>query len=124
MYVGGGLCVINAGPGIYKTPGSIIDTLIHEMTHVWQSQHHTNPAAYITNSLASQAKWGSDCYCYVPGKAFREYGAEQIAQQAERGEAAIRTHVKSVPTGAVDPDNVIGLATPRGDPPGTAGRKC
>lgn len=123
-YMSLGWCVINAGPAIYKTPGSDNDTLIHEMTHVWQSQHHIDPTAYITNSLSSQVKWGGDCYCYVPGKPFGEYGAEQIAQQVQRGEAAIRAHVKSVAVGAVDPDNVTSLATPRGEPPGTAGRKC
>ena len=83
----GDVTVINAGPSLYSTPGSNPNLLIHELAHSWQSQHHPNPAQYMANSVASQAVGGSGAYCYRPGRWFGLYGAEQIAQQAERGEA-------------------------------------
>jgi len=112
------------------------DLLIHELAHVWQSQHHSSFAAFEPNALGSQAAaaaanapfvvdptvsshkdWPSDfpfsAYAYEPGKAFTEYAAEQIAQQVEKGEAPIVAHVKSAAKGSVDPDNVKSLATIR-----------
>jgi len=47
--------VINAGPTFYSSPGSDRATLIHELAHSWQSQHHINKAQYMANSVASQA---------------------------------------------------------------------
>jgi hypothetical protein len=99
------------------------NTLIHELTHVWQSQHHSNSSQFMVNAIASQALEAAtnlalnstsfSAYGYVPGKPFGEYGAEQIAQQVMRGEAAIVAHVASVSVGAVDADNVTSLKTPR-----------
>jgi Putative peptidoglycan binding domain len=75
-------------------PGSV--TLIHELAHAWQSQHHgTDHIAYIKNSLECQAlakvktKANSkgqtfDEYAYVNNLPFDQYSAEQIAQQVER----------------------------------------
>jgi hypothetical protein len=102
--------------------------LIHELTHVWQSQHHTNPFQYVHNSLASQAqavalnlsvgssnpRFPFSPYAYIPGKAFSDYAAEQIAKQAEKGVAPIVAHIASVTSAPLpDTDNETGLATPR-----------
>jgi hypothetical protein len=114
--------LINCGTFNPRTP-----LLIHELTHVWQSQHHLNPFQYIQNSLDSQAqaisfnlvvgstdpRFPFSPYAYVPGKAFSEYAAEQIAKQVERGEAAIVQHVANVAAFAEDTDNETGLATAR-----------
>jgi peptidoglycan hydrolase-like protein with peptidoglycan-binding domain len=113
--------------------------LIHELTHVWQSQHHSDPFAYITNSLANQGlsvaanqveakkdptlkadkRWPMEFpispYAFVRRKAFGDYAAEQIAQQAGRGISAIVTHLKSVAAWAVDSDNVTSLNVLRGE---------
>src|SRR5262249_23017150 len=45
-----GIQVINAGS---LSPASSL--LIHEMAHVWQSQHASDRKAFMTNSLGSQA---------------------------------------------------------------------
>lgn len=96
-------------------------TLIHEMCHVWQAQHHTRPPEYMVNSTMSQAAAGSaniamgvdtySPYAYVPGRPFSDYGAEQLAQQMENEEAPIIDHVKSIARGAVDPE--LNMTTPR-----------
>jgi hypothetical protein len=52
-------------------------------------------------------------YGYRPGKPFREYAAEQIAQQAMRREVPILSHMKGVAAWAVDTDNETSLSTPR-----------
>jgi hypothetical protein len=81
----------------------------------------------MVNSLASQAAAavaGGDAYCYVPGKFFGLYAAEQIAEQVEKGEAPIRAHVASVGAGAVDPANLLSLAVPRWETPGAPGVRC
>lgn len=87
---------------------------IHELTHVWQSQHHNDGTAYMLNCVGSQklaeSQGGKNsAYAYVPGKPFGEYAGEQIAQQVMRGEAPIVAHVRSVARAAVDPDNVTSL---------------
>jgi hypothetical protein len=101
--------------------------LIHELTHVWQSQHHRDHGQYLVNSLASQAQakafnlavgssetlFPFSPYAYIPGKAFSEYAAEQIAKQVEKGVAPIVAHIANVAVGARDTDNEIGLATER-----------
>jgi peptidoglycan hydrolase-like protein with peptidoglycan-binding domain len=70
-------------------------TLIHELAHAWQSQHHgTDHIAYIKNSLKCQALATAATkadprgrtfneYAYVNGLPFGEYSAEQIAQQVQ-----------------------------------------
>ncbi len=60
--------------------------LIHELTHVWQSQHSNTGLEYIRNSVASQAIRPDNAGCsytYTPGKSFQEYGAEQVASIVE-----------------------------------------
>ncbi len=112
-------------------------TLIHELAHVWQSQHHSSPTQYMTNAVSSQAMavaangaeaiidrtitsnadfpvhFPFSAYAFVPGKPFGEYAAEQIANAVEHGVSAIVSHVKSVGMGAVDGDNQTSLATTR-----------
>jgi hypothetical protein len=134
-------------PGFFFTPTKQImnlgtfspsrDLLIHELTHVWQSQHHPDPTAFMSNSVAGQAmavaanelaaqtdatvRVNSDfpvhfpfsTYAYVPGNPFGTYGAEQIANSVEHGETPIVSHVSSVPAGAVDGDNKTSLFTTR-----------
>lgn len=117
--------VIQMGPGPYATPGSNPGLLIHEMAHSWQSQHHVDPAAYMANSIASQAlasASGGSAYCYIPGKPFNQYAAEQLAEQAEDGVTAIRSHMNSVASGAIDPD--LNLLVPRWEMPGSPGVRC
>jgi putative peptidoglycan binding protein len=74
-------------------PSPFSASLIHELAHAWQSQHHpTDPTAFMTNSVKCQAKAMAlskatgkphSGYAYVSGKAFGEYGSEQIAQQVQ-----------------------------------------
>lgn len=122
-----GVTVINIGPGAYATPGSNPSLLIHELAHSWQSQHHPDPAFYMANSLASQAGAsgaGASAYCYIPGKWFGLYGAEQIAQQVEKGEAPIISHVGAASPGGIDGANIASLAVPRWETRGSPGVKC
>jgi len=119
-----GFVALNLGPGPYGTPASDPNLLIHELAHAWQSQHHTSATAFMVNSLASQAAGGSGAYCYVPGKWFGEYAAEQIAQQSENGVAAIRSHMRGVSAGAVDPANLVAMAVPRWETRGAPGVVC
>jgi peptidoglycan hydrolase-like protein with peptidoglycan-binding domain len=99
------------------------DTMIHELAHVWQSQHASSATQFMINAVASQGlaeaanqlahTTSFSAYGYRPGKGFGEYGAEQIAQQAENGELPILSHMKGVAAGAVDADNETSLKTPR-----------
>jgi hypothetical protein len=90
-------------------------TLIHEMTHVWQSQHHSLPTAFMANAVSCQAtalaknvalgqidssitkdpyypaSYPYTAYGWLPGtatapKSFGDYGAEQIAQMVQKAE--------------------------------------
>jgi len=121
--------VINIGPSAYDTPGSDPDLLIHELAHSWQSQHHPSPAQFMVNSLESQALaaavgGGASAYCYVPGKWFGLYGAEQIAQQVENGESAIVSEVSSASAGSTHLGNVTSLAAPHYEVKGGPGVSC
>ncbi len=125
----GDATVINAGPSLYGTPGSNTNLLIHELAHCWQSQHHPDPKAFMVNSIASQAAagaigGGASAYCYVPGKWFGFYAAEQIAEQVENGEAPIVSHVSSVSAGATDVANIASLSVPRWETRGDPGVRC
>jgi hypothetical protein len=108
------IVVLNVGPYAYANPnaGSQKATLIHELAHAWQSQHHPKePMRFMMNCALCQAaaaaataaaavnsnRWvrlvtpgvpdfrlgPADAYSYVPGKPFGDYGGEQIAQQVE-----------------------------------------
>jgi peptidoglycan hydrolase-like protein with peptidoglycan-binding domain len=101
------------------------DLLIHELAHAWQSQHHgSDKTAFMQNSLFNQAAaealnaigQPASAYAYIPGKPFREYGAEQIAEQIEdsyngtgRPTPTIVPHVRSVAVHAADADNEASL---------------
>ena len=114
------------------------DTLIHELAHAWQSQHHGDKRAYMVNSINSQAmafasEGATDAaYWYVPGKPFGDYGAEQIAYQAERfyaggmppamKEAAVVTTIKAAtPVYVISADNQVSLSRARFGVSGTPG---
>jgi len=58
------------------------DTLIHELTHVWQGHNGTTGVGYIFNSLYHQAV-DKDAYNYTAGQAWDDYGAEQQAHIVE-----------------------------------------
>jgi outer membrane protein OmpA-like peptidoglycan-associated protein len=111
------------------------DTLIHELTHAWQSQHAGDPSAFMKNSVSCQAGalklaaalailaplpgYSTDdvsAYAYIPGKSFGEYAAEQIAQQVEdsysgvgRPTPGIVTVIRSAPANTRDPGNEASL---------------
>lgn len=112
-------------------------TLIHELAHVWQSQHHSSATQFVANAVSSQAAavaangvevsidrsvtanadfpvhFPFSAYVFTPGKSFGEYAAEQIANAIEHGDGAIIAHVKSVGVGVVDGANITSLATTR-----------
>jgi uncharacterized radical SAM superfamily Fe-S cluster-containing enzyme len=87
-------------------------TLVHEFTHVWQSQHSSNPTQYMVSAIACQALEATtnaglsvpicSAYAYVPGKKFGEYNVEQIAQMVCKGEAAIAAHCKAAAKNKLD----------------------
>jgi Zn-dependent peptidase ImmA (M78 family) len=97
--------------------------MVHELAHVWQSQHSSSPTKFMKNAVESQALEAAanvlassksfSAYGYRPGKPFGEYAAEQIAQQAMRGEVPILSHMKGVAARAVDAENETSLNTPR-----------
>jgi hypothetical protein len=120
--------VLNVGT---FTPAN--DVLIHELAHVWQSQHDTDKTRYMGASISCQGAvlaynqaaaaadpsvkahkdfptdYPASAYSYKPGGSFFEYGVEQIAQQVEDGVASIRKHVASLAPHAVDPHNIASL---------------
>lgn len=103
-----GAIAMNLGTPAFQDPGRHRDLLIHELAHVWQSQHHRLRAQFMVNSALSQtdaAARGANAYCYVPGRAFGAYAAEQIAQQAQHGVAAITDHMRAVFPGVPDAAN-------------------
>jgi hypothetical protein len=118
---------LNLGPSAYGTPGSAPGLLVHELAHAWQSQHHPNRTQFMANSVSSQAAAGvagGSAYCYVPGKWFGEYAAEQVAQQSERGVSAVRSHMRSISAWMPDPANIVSLSIPRWETPGSPGVSC
>ncbi len=125
---GGTIQVLNIGTSPDR------DTLIHELGHAWQSQHHKSGHVYAANcitcqgaalaankliaeidpSVKSHARWPVNfpmsAYAYRPGKAFGEYAGEQIAQQIERGETPILSRVTGAAAGANDSENMKSVA--------------
>jgi hypothetical protein len=114
------------------------NVLIHELAHVWQAQHSDDPTLFMRNSVQGQGSalvaneavalldpivkshpdfptnFPFSPYAYLPKKPFSAYGAEQIANQVEHGEAAIISHMASVAAGVPDADNNAGLQAPAG----------
>src|SRR5207249_4494777 len=105
------IVVLNLGPQLYANPDPNSPTLIHELAHAWQSQHHPRaPMRFMMNCALCQAaaaaasaaaavnssRWTrivapmpnlnlgpADAYSYIPGHRFGDYGGEQLAQQVE-----------------------------------------
>jgi hypothetical protein len=106
------IVIMNIGSWAFNNPAVGAETratLIHELAHAWQSQHHSDPAQFMincsksqlaaaaatvaaeANRLARKYNFGiqlpdfgpADAYSYVPGNSFGDYGGEQTAQQVE-----------------------------------------
>jgi hypothetical protein len=61
-------------------------TLIHELTHVWQGHYHRFAWSYVLNSLWNQCAYcasSSTAYDYAPGLQWPDYSAEQQAHIVE-----------------------------------------
>ena len=118
------------------------NTLIHELTHAWQSQHHSKRTAFMLNSVASQALakfeterskllhlgWTADAYYYVPRSPFPTYAAEQIAQQVEDvyrhktvAPVGIVSYIASLKPYEPSPPNEASLSVPRVERDSTPG---
>jgi len=111
-------------------------TLIHELGHVWQSQHHSNKFRFMVNAVDSQAGaivastaaviddpivalntnfptfYPFDAYAYNPGLPFANMAAEQMAKVIENAEGAVLAHVRSVTMNMVDSACVSALSRP------------
>jgi hypothetical protein len=104
------IVILNMGPSAYNVPNFAPATLIHELAHAWQSQHHPmDPTRFMVHCALCQAAAAAasaaarvnssrvsriagvpdlnlgpaDAYSYIPGRPFWEYGGEQLAQQVE-----------------------------------------
>jgi len=108
-------------------------TLIHELAHVWQSQHHSDPFHFMVNAVDCQAgavvangaevfsdpdvllhkdhpvQFPFSAYAYMPGFGLSSYAAEQMANAIEHGDKTLVAHVKSIPKNAIDGDNIAAL---------------
>ncbi len=129
------------------TPGTQL--LIHELAHVWQSQHHSDMFQFMRNAVASQAQalagnmgeivhdvnirkheeypvnYPYSAYCYAPGGPFSVYAAEQMAQECELEPSGIvRTHCKTIAMNAVDPELVTAMSNAKLGDRRIAGNKC
>lgn len=107
--------------------------LVHELCHVWQSQHHNDQFKFMGNAIKCQGKavanntaetfvdpdvllhkdhpvqFPFSAYAYKPGLRLGEYAAEQMANAVEHGEAGVVSHVKSVAMNVTDSGNVTAL---------------
>jgi hypothetical protein len=114
------------------TPGR--NLLIHELAHVWQSQHHSNKYRFMANAVDSMkeamkasvlavpndpmvslnhnfpAFYPYDAYAYNPSATFASLAAEQMANAIEHGEPGIVGHVRGVTLNTVDPACVSALS--------------
>lgn len=109
------------------------DTLIHELGHVWQSQHHADPTKFMAAAVKCQAlaltmnavagkldpslakhpgypeNYPYSAYYSIPGATFTTMGAEMVAQAIEKADPGVRGHVKGVSKNAVDGNNTTSL---------------
>lgn len=112
------------------------NTLIHELAHVWQSQHHSSKSRFMVNAVDSQAGavvastaaafgdpmvslnkrfptyYPFDAYAYDPGLPIGSMAAEQMAKAIEDGVGGVVSHIKGVTMNAVDSACVTGLSRP------------
>jgi hypothetical protein len=112
------LILVNWGP----SPSD--GTFFHELTHVWQSQHHLERAAFMVNALISQQVGelaGGSAYAFIPGRLFFRYGAEQIAQQVQRGKSDVINHIARFLLPIPDPTNLPVPVLPFWETPGAPG---
>lgn len=138
--------VINFPPGIARRINVMNlgtnykdKTLVHELTHVWQSQHHPNSMQYMRSCIGCQAwavyrnqdnakispsvianrdfpqDYPFSAYAYETDKSvpFSHYGGEQIAQQVENNVEKIVKVVKAAAPNAVVSENVDSLQNMR-----------
>ncbi len=108
-------------------------TLIHELAHAWQSQHHPARTKFMVNAVSCQAEaaktnvaaamidpallvetdfplfYPYDAYAYHPSQYFVTMAAEQMASAIENEEPAIVAHIKSVAKNAMDPLCLLAL---------------
>jgi len=120
--------IINAGS---FTPSD--RTLIHEMMHVWQSQHHTDKAAFMKAAVKCQAaaalangkaavsdpdiilngewpiQFPFSAYAYMTGSDLDAYGAEQAANAVEHGNSTVCATVKAAAKNTVVAKNTTSL---------------
>ncbi|MBN9669438.1 hypothetical protein [Roseibium aggregatum] len=112
--------ILNAGKRNKKT-GELWDQyprqLLHELTHVWQSQHAFDPHAYFKNSMKNQSfavilgfQEGNvdlfSAYEFVPGKKLSEYNAEQVARGVgTHRDTTLINHIRSVQRNFSDAQN-------------------
>jgi len=129
----GGLVVQIMNLGTFS-PSSAL--LIHELSHVWQAQHHLNPFQFMVNSVASQAEatianqaarlfdstvasnpdfplhFPFSAYAFKSGSAIATLGAEQFAQSNELSQPTVRAYVKSFSVATPAVEMMLGLAVP------------
>jgi len=110
------------------------NTLLHELAHVWQSQHDSDPQRFMRNSIACQAAslafnaaqaltdpstksgdqfpvhFPTSAYAYKPGKSFGSYSCEQMANNLDHSDPAVTAHVKGRVANTLDVANVSGLS--------------
>ena len=130
---GGFVQVMNLG----ATPST--PDLIHELMHCWQSQHASNPLAFIAAALGCQAtavarsglasvldpavkthtdsagnidypiQYPYSAYAYLPGSDLDSYGAEQAANAVEHGDTTVCATVKAAAANTVIGKNSTSL---------------
>jgi hypothetical protein len=120
--------IINAGS---FTPSD--RTLIHEMMHVWQSQHHADKFAFMKAAVKCQAAAAAEnakevfkdpdvilngdwpvqfpfsAYAFSTGSDLDAYGAEQAANAVEHGNSTVCITVKAAAKNTVSTKNVTSL---------------
>lgn len=140
----GWIVVLNLGSFVsWNEPPERAATLVHELAHAWQSQHHAEKDRFMSMALQCQGRaqasaphFNSDAaYWYEPAvvpsrpspRPFGEYGTEQIAQMVEhhyiktRGGTGARGHLNPEIVGVVKGagrnvtvlENVSSLLVPR-----------
>ncbi|MCS6873850.1 MAG: hypothetical protein N2Z23_00785 [Pyrinomonadaceae bacterium] len=74
---------VNVGKAYSNLDSTNQAILIHEMVHVLQGEESFFSISYVVNSCFYQILQGRKAYCYVLGKKWKDYTAEQQAQIIE-----------------------------------------